>query len=128
VQADDLEAINRYVMTAPAKTPEAGKLRDDWAIWWTGLSWWDKNTDEGIYAQGRNRRNAFTRANAVTPEEKAAAELAIREGVTTEEMTGGVRESTSTGDYAVVQRYAAAKFAVAAGLAGAVLALWLTRK
>lgn len=100
MQGDDLEAIHRYMMTAETQTPEAVALRDGWIVWWEDLNWWEKNTDDDTYNQARNRRNAFLRANAVTPDEKAAAEAVILGGVTTEEMAGGVRETNSQGGYA----------------------------
>lgn len=100
LQADDIDAINRYIaQDTPVKTKEAGKLRDEWIRWHDSLGWWDKNMDQAVYDRARNLRNAFNLANSTSAKEKAQVKEVQQTGLTTEEMQGGVRRTLSSGDY-----------------------------
>lgn len=99
-QAEDLEAINRTISNAKLVTKEGAKMHDEWRRWYDSLGWFDKNLSSAVYDKGRNLRNEFFRANAVSSDAKEAAERSILDGVTTEELAGGVRRTLSTGQYA----------------------------
>jgi hypothetical protein len=98
-QGEDMEAINRYIMTAPLRTSAATRLRDDWLRWYDQLSWYEREYEQATYDEARNRRNAFNLANATTTREKEAVEQVMKTGLTTEEMEGGTRRTTTEGKY-----------------------------
>ena len=96
-RTEDLEAINRYMLGAEAKTPKAKQIKGEWPIWYSDLGWYAKSYDQSVYDEARSRRNAFNIANAVTPEQKADVEQVLTKGLTTEQMLGqGDRPSIDT--------------------------------
>lgn len=116
-QSEDMEAVNRYIASAPLKTKEAGRVHDEWRRWYDGLSWLEKSWDSETWDRARNLRNQFNRANAVTAVEKERAENQIRTGLTTEEIAGGVRRTLSTGDYDVPLLSSSTRLALGGALA-----------
>ena len=97
---EDIEAVNRYMMTTEAVTEKAVELKDEWVRWYNDLSWYALNVgNQSTYDEARNRRNAFNLANATTPEERAGAKKVARKGLTTEEMQGGVKRTDSQGRF-----------------------------
>lgn len=97
---DNMAAIVDYINRTPTKTPEAARIKDEFAKWYNGISYWD---DEQItYDKARNYRNSFNLANAVTSSEKQTVERVIKTGLTTEEAAGeSARARTTSGQYAV---------------------------
>lgn len=98
-QAENIDAINRYILTQPVRTPKARSLRDEWITNYAKLSWFDTNYDSDTYDWVRNRRNEFDYANATTPAELAAAKQQHGKGLSSEEMRGEPDRRLSTGDY-----------------------------
>lgn len=99
LQADNIAAINRYMVETPANNPKVIKLRDEWIRWHDGLTWWEKNIETATYDRARNLRNEFNLLNATTPAEKEAVKNVQTTGLTSEELEGGVRRVLSSGNY-----------------------------
>lgn len=99
LQADDIDAINKYIVYATVKTKDAAKIKDEWIRWHDGLGWWSKNMDSAVYDEARNKRNRFNLANAVTKAEKEDVKNVQQTGLSTEEMQGGTRRVLSSGTY-----------------------------
>lgn len=99
LQADDIDAINRYIVYAKVNTKEAGKIKDEWIKWHDSLGWWDRNMAPEVYDKARNLRNKFNIANATSSKEKEAIRQMQQTGLSTEEMQGGTRRVLSTGTY-----------------------------
>lgn len=99
LQADDIDAINRYIVYAKVNTKEAGKIKDEWIKWHDSLGWWDRNMAPEIYDKARNLRNKFNLANATSAKEKEEIRQVQQTGLSTEEMQGGTRRILSTGQY-----------------------------
>ena len=102
--SDDIAAIDFYITYGPAsnkgrwpRTEEAEKVGDEWREFHENISFWDD--DQETYDKARNIRNKFNDANAVTAEEKKAASEVKKKGLTTEELEGGTRRTTASGDY-----------------------------
>lgn len=89
-QGEDLDAIQAFFTSAlpSAKTPEAIALGNSFLIWYDGLGFWDKSMSSGTLDEAKARRDAFNRANAVTPVEKAQVEDVIAHGMKTSDMEG----------------------------------------
>lgn len=101
LQADDIDAINRYIVYASIKTKDAAKIKDEWIRWHDGLGWWSKNMDSAVYDEARNKRNRFNLANATSNAEKESIKNTQQTGLSTEEMQGGTRRVLSSGTYEV---------------------------
>lgn len=99
LQADDIDAINRYVVYAKVNTKDAGKVKDEWIKWHDSLGWWDRNMSPEVYDKARNLRNKFNLANATSAKEKEEIRNVQQTGLSTEEMQGGTRRILSTGTY-----------------------------
>lgn len=99
VQAEDIEAINRYIVNGSAKTKEAIKIRDEWIRWHDNLGFFAKNFDGGTYDQARNIRNRYNIANATTKDEKEFVQQVQQQGLSSEEMQGGTKRVLSSGQY-----------------------------
>ncbi len=98
-RSEDMEAIDWYFYETEAKTAAARNLKDDWIVWYDGLSWYDKSYDEDVYDEARERRDAFNKANATSAAELEQVEFVQEHGMTTEEMEGGTSRKTSEGTY-----------------------------
>lgn len=98
-QAEDLDAVNRYIMGTTTVTEKARRLKDEWLLWYDDLSWWEKNYDSNVWDVARNKRNAFNLANTLSSAEKARVEQVIKTGMTTEEMEGRTKRMTSEGKF-----------------------------
>jgi len=100
-QAQDLEAVNRYIAEAPLKTRAAEAAHDEWIKWYDGLSWLEKNFDSETWDRARNLKNKFNAANATNASEREMAARVAKSGLTTEEIAGGTRRTLSSGEYDV---------------------------
>jgi hypothetical protein len=116
-QGRNIEAIARYFGAQIPRTREATAARDEWQRFYSGLSDIELNFEQQAYDRARNLRLKYNRANAVTPEEKAAVELQALHGVTTEDIEGDPDRRTSTGEY-VPPPSGSARVATIAGLVG----------
>jgi len=99
--AQDMEAINKYIMEKTPLTPEAKAVQVEWIKFWKehqkSILWYSQ--DE--FDQARNIKRNFDLANAISSAEKAVVENHYASGITSEETKGGVRRSTSEGVYIV---------------------------
>lgn len=98
-QAADLKAIDEYIERTDIKTPAAGKLKQSWILWYTGLSAYQRNVDGDTVKEATNRRNAFNVANTVNPDELKRLQNVLATGLTREEMQGQPRIADSAGNY-----------------------------
>jgi len=64
----DIEAIGKYITSIRARTSIANNLQVDWTLWYTSLSWYQKNFNTDIWNAARAKRKAFNDANG-TPED-----------------------------------------------------------
>lgn len=95
---EDLEAINRHIMTTKIVNQSAVKLKDQWIKWYNDLGWYDRNVNaQETYDAARNRRNLFNLANTSSAAQKEAVRAVMLDGLSSEEMAGGVKRSDSTG-------------------------------
>lgn len=100
-QAANIEAIERYIgEQVPPRTPEAVRIRDEFLRFTSALSSWSRNFEQGAYDRVRNYKLAYNRANAITPEEKAAVETVAKTGFSTEQMQGLPDRRLADGSYA----------------------------
>jgi len=103
--ADNLRAVNDYFHRTQAITPQAQKLASDWSAWWIETGDPDNYmwlVPDEVWDEARNRRLAFDRANAITPQEKQQVETVARTGMTTETQQGEAdRRDPMTGEYHV---------------------------
>lgn len=99
LQAEDIEAINRYIVYTEARTKDALKIRDEWIRWHDGLGWWKKNMEQSVYDEARNIRNRFNLANATSKAEKEHVQHVQQTGLSTEEAQGDTRRVLSSGMY-----------------------------
>jgi hypothetical protein len=101
LHADDLNAVNAFFHSTPAKTPEARKLQSDWAAWWISVgdpdNYW-LSVPQSVWDEARNRRLAFNLANATTAAEKERVTEVATQGVSTEQARGeSERRDPTTG-------------------------------
>lgn len=96
-QADDLDAINRYMGEEKPLTKEATRLRDDWVKWYNGLSWYEINFDQNTFDLARNRRNAYNIANTKSQDERKQVIQQIQDGLSHEQQVGEPDRRLSTG-------------------------------
>lgn len=99
LQADDIDAINRYIVYTDVRTKDGAKVKDEWIRWHDSLSWWSKNMDSATYDEARNKRNRFNLANATSKAEQNQIKDVQQTGLSTEEMQGGTRRVLSSGQY-----------------------------
>lgn len=98
--ADNIAAINTYIMTQPLKTAEAGIVRNEWLKFHEKLGWTGRNFPSvQDYDSARNIRNRFNDAQATTVAEKMAAADQRTRGLTSEELRGETRRTTTDGGY-----------------------------
>jgi hypothetical protein len=99
-QGDNIEAIERYIgETEPPRTAAARAVRDQFLRFASGLGDYEKNFEQQAYDRARNYRLEYNRANAVTPEEKAAVEEQALRGLSTEQLEGDADRRTTDGSY-----------------------------
>ncbi len=101
--ADNLNAVNVYFHTIPAKTREGAAQVTDWVRWWevTGNPsvYWISVPDT-VWDEARNRKHAFDLANAITPAEVAQVKEVAKTGLSSEQMQGQAdRRDPATGNY-----------------------------
>lgn len=96
-QADDMEAINVYMMGTAPKNILATTLKNEWLHWYDALNFYDKNFDGGTYDVARNKRNAFNLANVSSLQEEQNVREVIKGGITTEQMQGKTDRRDSNG-------------------------------
>lgn len=99
LQADDIDAINRYVTSTPIRTPAASALRDQWIQWIDTRSAYDRNFDRPTFDAARNKRFDFEIANALTEAEREQIRHVRAEGLSSEEMQGEPDRRTTGGRY-----------------------------
>ncbi len=99
LQADNLDAINRFVVGTTIKTPLASPLRDEWIQWFDTRSAYQRNFDRVTYDQARNRKLAFELANATSEAERAQIMLVATTGLSSEEMQSEADRRQSGGHY-----------------------------
>jgi hypothetical protein len=98
--ASNIEAINEYIMNVPLKNKDAATVRDEWLKWHDGLGWYEQSFPSvPTYDRARNIKHKFDLANTTSTEEKAAVKQSHLTGMTSEEMRGEVKRTTSTGNY-----------------------------
>lgn len=97
-QAEDIDAIERYLGAQIPKTPAATDVRDEFIKYMSGIGTIDRHFNGGVYDVVRNFRIRYDRANAVTQAEKEAV-LRQSGGLTTEVLEGGADRRLSTGEY-----------------------------
>lgn len=97
-QAEDIDAIERYLGDQIPSTPAATAIRDEFIRYMSTIGTYDRHFSGGVYDSVRNFRIRYDRANAVTPAQKQAVETQAR-GLTTEQMEGGADRRLSTGEY-----------------------------
>ena len=103
--ADNLNAVNVYFHTIPAKTREAAAQVTDWVRWWDSTGnpsvYWFSIPD-AVWDEARNRKHAFDLANATTPAEVAVVQEVAKTGLSTEQMQGQAdRRDPKTGNYII---------------------------
>lgn len=99
---DNMAAIVDYMNKTTPKTSAAAKIKDEFAKWHNGISFWDDN--DVTYDTARNYRNSFNLANSTTATERQQVEAVIKTGVTTEEAAGeAARARTTSGQYAIAE-------------------------
>lgn len=64
MQADDLKAIDAYIMGTKPTTPTQQALQADWRRWYSGLNIIQKNTMSSTLEEARQRRDAYNAARA----------------------------------------------------------------
>lgn len=101
LDADDIEAINTFFHdpgNAP-RTPAAASAFNEWVKWYEDNKpgffgfWSDADVDHA-----RNLRNAYNRANAVTPAEKQRVDDVIKTGLSEEQQRGETDRRNAAGD------------------------------
>lgn len=126
-QEKNLAAIHLYIMGNKPLNSTALKLQDDWVAWYAPLTWYQKNFDTAIGAEGINRRNAFMRANVQSAVEKQKVDEFLKKVPITDPVTGKPTMATSTGDRVVPPKplipttYKVVAVATAAGVSVLVL-------
>lgn len=99
LQADDLDAINRFIASAAIHTTAGQTERNGWIEWYDTRSSWQKNFDRVTFDQARNRRLAFELANATTDAERADIQRVANEGLSSEQAQGEPDRRQSGGGY-----------------------------
>lgn len=99
LQADDLDALNKYVTGTPIRTPQAQALRDQWIAWFDGLSYSQRSFDRPTYDTARNKKLDFNLANATSEAERAEIRKIASEGLSSEEMQGEADRRMTGGTY-----------------------------
>jgi hypothetical protein len=94
--ADDMNAINDYMMASQPATPSAVTLKDNWVTWWNGLGMFS-NFGDANYDEARNRRNAYDLANATTAAQVAQVHAVMTGGQSTEQDSGVTDRRLSDG-------------------------------
>lgn len=74
MSADDIEAINTYIVNTAVKTPEAGNLQAQWKTYYGNLNFIDKALDS-TFQESSNRRTVFNAANQNPEDLTHAADL-----------------------------------------------------
>lgn len=102
LQAEDIDAINAYVMSQPLNTPAAVAARDAWILWLDGTSLTDRYLDRATLDHARNLRLGFELANATSDAERAAIMARATTGMSAEEMQGSSDRRNSSGEYSEI--------------------------
>lgn len=63
-QADDIDAINAFMLRQTPVTTNQRYLIDSWKQWYDGLSWISKNTNSSVLEEARSRRDAYNNERA----------------------------------------------------------------
>lgn len=79
-QGKDIDAINAYFVRTPAMNSAANTIRNDWNIFYNGLSTWEKNTNSDTYAKAKRKRDDFNAAQAKTVPANATTAPAVPPG------------------------------------------------
>jgi hypothetical protein len=89
--------------TSVPKTTEATKIKNEFASWYAGLSYMDRNwSTDDTFDRATVYRDSFNRANATTSQERAAVEHVIKTGTTLEDAAGQPPKArTASGERAV---------------------------
>lgn len=93
----DMIAIHRYMSDTIAVTPKARELKDQFIRWWNGLTWNERNLSTAAFDEARNRMGRFQLENTTSAEQRAGVQRVLSTGITTEEMEGKGRRTTSDG-------------------------------
>lgn len=82
----NMAAIVDYFNAQEPKTDAAGAIKNDFAKWYAGLGFMDRNWYmDDTYAKARNYRDSYNVANATTPQEAAAVVQFQKTGITSEQ-------------------------------------------
>lgn len=103
--AANLQAVNVYFHTVPAKTREAAAQVTDWVRWWDATgnpdNYWFSVPDV-VWDEARNRKHAFDQANATSAAELAQVQEVAKTGLSSEQMQGQAdRRDPATGNYII---------------------------
>lgn len=86
MSSDDIEAINVYFNSQPAKSPEAAKAKAKWSAWYNDLNFISKSLDS-TFMEAMHQKDVFnaaqgapsdlTHAADLTPDQKVSIQSAI---------------------------------------------------
>lgn len=127
LQADDLDAINRYIADSKPRTPAAVTLRDSWIKWFDSLSWGDRYFDRATLDKARNRRLEWDLANALSDAERATILERAKTGISVEEAQGEPDRRDASGYFSEISPASVASKVLLYGL-GAVGLLALAKR
>ncbi len=101
-QAEDIDAINRYIIETPVRTPAAQAARDTWILWHDATGAWERNTSRPAFDHARNLRLAFELANATTDAERGQILETAMSGLSAEQMQGQPDRRATDGSYSEI--------------------------
>ena len=102
LQADDIAAIDRYIMTTPLRTPAAQAARDAWVLWHDSTGSYDRWFSRPALDHARNMRLAFQLANATTDAERAEVLDTALRGQSVEQSSGEPDRRNQSGEYSEI--------------------------
>ncbi len=102
LQADDIAAIDRYILTTPIKTPAGQAARDGWILWHDATGSYDRWFSRPALDHARNLRLAFQLANSTTDAERAAVLDTALHGQSVEQSSGAPDRRNQSGEYSEI--------------------------
>jgi hypothetical protein len=79
-QPENMEALNKYMLSTPIKTAKARKLQDDWGSWFHNLSWYETTMENDILLEALNKKREFDLANTENSMERKKVEEVYKDG------------------------------------------------
>ena len=107
--ANDMRAMNSFMANQTPQTSKAEQLKTQWNIWFSDLSWYERNLDEESWKEARNRIADYKLANARNAAERETAERLQKQALDIENQMAAEKGKslpvdTTTGRFTIAEK------------------------